>query len=362
MAAALEQTRKLPYRSFFRPNILSGFFSGMLAHHDLRSYAKSAVLPKMDLSPSLPPLPPPGHRSHANRLAIESELYRHLESMYNIEGFAQTVVEFSMINLPMERRGDSDYDADNGGGITVAASGFQINGFAPIGKPADVDRVLRWVMEYPLSTVNHMMHLVYPVLADWTIQEGKDEDYDKQLFRWARWGRDETTITEAEDTWAESVMIFVQPPWILTEADLEAFVRCPTFPPSNTRRKLKSNERLWGKIWDMCAQKHSRWFVLTTYWGWVFGCFSSGRTCAFTSRIIPFDSTEPTIVQCLFFWFNSALRPQLQPVGAWTIPEVSGEVANYDMQLPCTYRSIFRLRKRLKERDALLAFARQPSR
>ncbi|KAI0361992.1 hypothetical protein OH77DRAFT_1388422 [Trametes cingulata] len=360
IAAALEETLNLPFRSFYRPNILPSLFSGLLAHHDLRAYADSAVLPKMELSASLPPLPPPGHRSHANRLAIESELYRHLESMYNVGGFSETAVEFCMTNLPMDRCGDSDYDSDNGGGITVSARGFQMKEFAPIGKPADVDRVLKWVMEYPLSTVNHMLHLVYPGTNDWTIQEGKDEDHDKQLFRWARWGRDETTITEAQDTWAESVMVFVQPPWILTQADLEAFVNCPTFPPANTPRKLKSNERLWGKIWDICAQKHSHWFVLTTYWGW--SSRTLGRTGAFTSGIIPFDSRKPTIVQCLFFWFASALAPQLQPVGAWTIPEVSGEVANYDTQLPCTHRSIFRLRKRLKERDALLAFVRKPSR
>ncbi|KAI0831205.1 hypothetical protein BC628DRAFT_1311948 [Trametes gibbosa] len=357
IAAALEEKFNLPFRQFHKPNVSRPFW-GVLAHHDLRRYASLAVLPQMELNPSLPPLPPPGHRGHANKLSIEHEPYRRLDCMYNIIAFPETVSECTDFNLPMTRTGDADYDPENGGGISVPARGFKINQSNPIGKPADIDKVLRWVLEYPLATVNHIMHLVYPATVDFIMQSGGDDDVDKKIFRWARWGRDEVTITEAQDTWSESVIVVVQPPWILTQADLERFVECPTFPPPNSHTNMQSHDRLWGKIWDLCAQKHSHWFVLTTYWGWVFGAFSAGRTRAFTSHVIPFDTKEPTIVQYLFFWLSSAVASHVH--GVWSIPEVSEERANYNIQYPCTYRSICRKRKRFNERDALLALALQP--
>lgn len=167
-------------------------------------------------------------------------------------------------------------------------------------------------MEYPLATVNHMMHLVHPDTIDYIVQEGGNDGHDQGLIRWAYWGRDENTITEALDTWSESVMVFVQPPWILTQADMEAFVGCPTVghlffaiiphhsldETVSSTNLTKENEELReavgkgglhrllcllhrvltrAQIWDLCTQKRSHWFVLTTYWGWVFGAFSPGK-------------------------------------------------------------------------------------
>ncbi|EIW60482.1 uncharacterized protein TRAVEDRAFT_70851, partial [Trametes versicolor FP-101664 SS1] len=319
ISAAFEETFNLPYRHFHKPNVPIPSFWGTLAHLDLRRYAHLAVLPKMELSPAVPPPPTPPDRGHRNRLNVEHEPYRRLDFIYNISVFAETALDFCLTRLPSVRTGDADFDSENGGGITIASQGFQINTPMPIGKPSDVDKVLRWVMEYPLATVNHMMHLVHPDTIDYIVQEGGNDGHDKGLIRWAYWGRDENTITEALDTWSESVMVFVQPPWILTQADMEAFVGCPTFPAPTSQKKLKSYERLWGKIWDLCTQKRSHWFVLTTYWGWP--DILSGRTRAFTSQIIPFDSKEPTVLQCLFFWFTSAVASQLPQQGAWAIPE-----------------------------------------
>ncbi|KAI0781034.1 hypothetical protein BD413DRAFT_501975 [Trametes elegans] len=294
-----------------------------LAHHDFQRYANAAVLPEMQLSPSLPPLPHPGHRSHMNRLAIQHEMYRRLEYMHAIEQFPQNVLEFCKNNLPVDSTGDADSDWEHGTAITVPAAGFRIVDLVPpMGKPADVDRVMKWVVGYPLATVNHIMHLVHPETADYTVQDGTDEDADKQLFLWAKWGRDENSITEARDAWYESVMVFVQPPWILTKADLEAFVKAPSFPAPNAQVPLKSHERVWAKVWDMCAQKHSRWFVLTSYYGWVFGAFSEARSVAFVSDVISWSSQSPTIVQCLYFWFSCAVGPRIRSAGPWTMPEV----------------------------------------
>lgn len=172
-------------------------------------------------------------------------MYVHNSSLWRTSSNRRSLV--CLTKLPSTRTGDADFDSENGGGITVAARGFQINSPMPIGKPSDIDkcvvltrqlllslclyacfRVLRWVIEYPLATINHMMHLVHPETVDYILQEGRNDGHDNALIRWAYWGRDENTITEALDTWSESVMVFIQPPWILTQADMEAFVGCPT--------------------------------------------------------------------------------------------------------------------------------------
>ncbi|KAI9064339.1 hypothetical protein FKP32DRAFT_1591758 [Trametes sanguinea] len=353
------------------------------AHYDLRAYARVAKLPPMELSSAAPALPQPGHRSHANALAVEWDDYRRLELMYTLVNFQLAALRHCELNLPAKRVGTSDIDEENGGGISISANGFTAGWKIPIGKPADAARVARWVLEYPLATVSHMMHLVYPESADFKIKEGFESEFDGdgKILRWATWALDSDLATEVQDTWTtESVVIVMQPPWILSAADLQAFVAIPKFSTSDPRRTLKSSERLWGKIWDLCYQKHSHWFVLTSYWGWVFGCFSprthtfltssatdlqrhrTGRTRAFTSCIIPYDSAgpSPTVLQCLFFWFSSALIPLINPNEPWIPPEVSEDDAFDDVQWPCTYQSICRMRKRMKERDALLALALTP--
>ena len=39
---------------------------------------------------------------------------------------------------------------------------------------------------------------------------------------------------------------------------------------------MKEPHRTWAKIYDVCSHNKSRWFVFTTYWGWMFGAFSQG--------------------------------------------------------------------------------------
>ncbi len=42
----------------------------------------------------------------------------------------------------------------------------------------------------------------------------------------------------------------------------------------------RSVHRLWGKVYDICSRNRSHHFVVTTYWGWVFGAFSAGTVAA----------------------------------------------------------------------------------
>ncbi|OSD01609.1 hypothetical protein PYCCODRAFT_488736 [Trametes coccinea BRFM310] len=148
------------------------------AHWNLRAYAQAAKLPTMELSQSAPALPPTGHRSHANALAIEWDDYRRLELMYTLDNFKYAALRCCELNLPAQRVGVSDTDDENGGGISISAKGFAIASHIPIGKPSDAARVARWVLEYPLATVSRMMHLVYPESANFKIIEGFESELE----------------------------------------------------------------------------------------------------------------------------------------------------------------------------------------
>ncbi len=99
IAAAFEETFNLPYRQFHKPNVPISSFWGTLAHHDLRHYAHSAVLPEMELSSAVPPPPTPPHRGHRNRLNIEHEPYRRLDFIYNMNAFADAALDCTLTTL-----------------------------------------------------------------------------------------------------------------------------------------------------------------------------------------------------------------------------------------------------------------------
>ena len=218
------------------------------------------------------------------------------------------------------------------------------------------------------------MHLAFPQTAQYTLHCCKTPRYDDEIISWFMWAP--VGATAAPDSYLSKprVTIFVQPPWLLTKQDLTSFIRCSSvsafmplvdaspkdvveFPDARLRVKkpLKERHRLWAKIYDVCEDNNSLWFVVTSYWGWVFGAFSQGkfetprllgigshhrigRTHAWTSDIIYWDSKDPTIVECLMFWFASATAPEDLP-GAWTIPQVSGE-ATSAFARPSTFRTL----------------------
>lgn len=83
-------------------------------------------------------------------------------------------------------------------------------------------------MGYPLMTANHLVHQIFPRTRIYTLQDGV-EQVDEDIFRWVIWARDEETITASEDLYeSDSVMIMVQPPWVLAKDDLQSFVQLGT--------------------------------------------------------------------------------------------------------------------------------------
>jgi len=83
-------------------------------------------------------------------------------------------------------------------------------------------------------------------------------------------------------------------------------------------KPLDGKERLWAKIWDLSIETNCPWFVLSTYWGWVFGVFSKGRSRAWISSVIKYSDDDPTVLECLVYWICSSMRLP----GGFEIPEV----------------------------------------
>ena len=57
------------------------------AHHNLRHYVSTAIIPDMELASTAPSVPEAGSKSHANHLKVQHEWHRVLESMERIDDF-----------------------------------------------------------------------------------------------------------------------------------------------------------------------------------------------------------------------------------------------------------------------------------
>ena len=57
------------------------------AHHNLRHYVSTAIIPDMELASTAPSVPEAGSISHANHLKVQHESHRVLESMERIDDF-----------------------------------------------------------------------------------------------------------------------------------------------------------------------------------------------------------------------------------------------------------------------------------
>lgn len=79
---------------------------------------------------------------------------------------------------------------------------------------------MRWVIEYPLATVQRIMHVAFPETTEWGFSEPFD-DVDDHFFRGMTWHLVDNGIL-VEST----VAVLVQPPWIVSYQDLEHFVSC----------------------------------------------------------------------------------------------------------------------------------------
>lgn len=84
-------------------------------------------------------------------------------------------------------------------------------------------RVAKWVAEYPLETVQRIMHLLFPITADYSFDSENRMEVDEEIFRHITWSPT-ATMTPSVDK--QSITVVIQPPWILSPKDLELFATC----------------------------------------------------------------------------------------------------------------------------------------
>ncbi|KAI0928796.1 hypothetical protein AcW2_004685 [Taiwanofungus camphoratus] len=304
------------------------------ATKNLRWYLSQATLPTMSLNVSAPPMPPLGHKSHENTLSVIPNEYRVLEVMHCIKDpfFTETVLEFLDDHVPSHPLDADNEDESTGEAISIPCYPQYNITRKSLGKPANAARVAKWVAEYPLETVQRIMHLLFPITANYSFDSENRMEVDEEIFRHITWSPT-ATVTPSVDK--QSITVVIQPPWILSPKDLELFATCRSLPreslPDGHPPALRyvSKERLWAKLWDVCFRRKSHWFVVTTYWGWVFGAFSKGWTRGFVSDVKTSDQKRPTVAECLVYWFGSAVGIP----GGWEIPEVPEPVDSIGLEV-----------------------------
>ncbi|KAG7089564.1 hypothetical protein E1B28_011236 [Marasmius oreades] len=291
---------------------------------NLREYLQEAILPKMMHNPNSPPMPLPGHKSHLNNLKVRPESWRRLESMYLLQEecqFATAVSTWAESKIPRRPLEEDDEDPVSGVSLTVPcpnASRYEIPLYKET-RPDNIARLFKWIDTYPLTTVERTMHLLHPELKKWRFS--LPDDYhspgDINIFQHFMWKLSEEGIGRLNPAGLrvvqrKQVVIAFQPPWVLSPQDMKAFVRCRSYPtyraPGHAYpTELQSEERLWGRLWDLCVHRNTPWFVLTSYHQWVFGRFSDRWTAAHITDIYEWNASSPTIIECLAFWTANAM-------------------------------------------------------
>ncbi|KAI0721677.1 hypothetical protein C8T65DRAFT_825758 [Cerioporus squamosus] len=242
-----------------------------------------------------------------------------LARVARFEGIFQATTDFCTNHLPTTIIPDAE--VRHIARFNVPAEGFVVPHMevAPINFEDHTEttcRFLKWVIDYPPQTVSRMMHLVYPNTSHFSIEpipvpSPDPSDTDPHVFHamnWRPYGDDGLTDDYIPGV-EPSIAIIVLPPWAMSPTDLDYFLSCADFPSDQQRDDygLSASQALWARIWDSCHTTRSRFFVFTTYEVWVFGVFSLDWTRAWTSEIVSQDSTGPTVIECLFYWFAKAI-------------------------------------------------------
>ncbi|KAH9001294.1 hypothetical protein EDB92DRAFT_1939050 [Lactarius akahatsu] len=273
---------------------------GVPATENLKLYLSQATLPLMKMPRNVPQLPPSGHRSHNIGLTTRPERYRRLQFMSQDLGIDIEVDVPNYINrvVPEHPLKEEDYDSETGNAIRIPCNPtFDIPQPHMI-PPTDLDRFASWLVYLPLQTVERAMHLVHPKSRPWSFvyQNG---DMDDAHFKYYAW---ELAPSISNPNGQETTAIF------------------PLFNESR-RIRFKDDERIWGKLYDICVSRNCPYFAITNYYGWVFGVFSKGWSTAFVGKVQKYVDVTPTILEHLLYWLSSSMD---EP-GTYRRPEVGNE-------------------------------------
>ncbi|KAF9653074.1 hypothetical protein BDM02DRAFT_2132787 [Thelephora ganbajun] len=306
---------------------------------DLREYLLTATLPEISgvgMDEDGPLIVPAGYKSHANHLSTRPSPHRLLTSMYvlDYEMLRLTIRDFINSHAPRHAPRAANADPVSKERVTISSSPHFITKLpSPFSDPRCIDDFASWTHYFPLRTAERVFHIMFPETRDHKVRLNYASDQDENLFRHMTFGLCDPHQTNSEDedfaSYPPSLIIAVQPPWILAPRDLESFVnshKFPPFDPDKPNSPFCSRELLWAKLWDLCVKKTCQWFIVSNYQGWVLGAFSSGWTRAWITDIIGFNDVRPTVIETIIFWLASSLAMP----GAFTVPEFPEPVPNFE--------------------------------
>ncbi|KZP31321.1 hypothetical protein FIBSPDRAFT_47068 [Athelia psychrophila] len=299
---------------------------------NLKLYLLNTALPEMRLGAGSPRMPQAGHKSHTNSLTIMSESSRKLHGIYQMRSdiYEETVatwIERNIPETPVEIK-------DKYSGYRLTVPDYQAIMPVSFRSPSSTAEISALLEQLPLATAQRALHAAYPETKTFRFVRSVEADIDEQIFQHFEWKDARQSNSSAR------LIVAVQPPWVLSPQDLKSFSECPTVPLNKTRRSfaLVSKHRLWSKMWDLCARKDCRYFVLTTFHGWVFGAFSEGWTTAYVSPIINWHDAEiSSALQSLVHWTASAMGIP----GGWSTPQMYETVRDLGTRpvVPAPYRT-----------------------
>ena len=88
-----------------------------------------------------------------------------------------------------------------------------------------------------------------------------------------------------------------------TPADWEEYV---VTGPYNYNIKSKASW-YWSRAYGASQRLGTKYWVLTDYQRWVFGKFDDDHSHGWVSPIITYDQTNPSVLQALFYWAETAI-------------------------------------------------------
>ena len=77
-------------------------------------------------------------------------------------------------------------------------------------------RVAQWIAQFPLATIQRIIHLCFPESEAWEFAHGL-KDTDADLFQYFEWRNPRSDSPGAD------MVVAVQPPWVLSSQDLRSF-------------------------------------------------------------------------------------------------------------------------------------------
>ncbi|KAJ7582994.1 hypothetical protein C8J56DRAFT_791555 [Mycena floridula] len=318
----------------------------------LRDYLRLSSLPCMINSPHAPAMPPPGHKSHLNHLAIIPTHYRCLVQVRQFRIDASELGDSILSetgleqNVPNRALGVDDIDPETCHRLALPCPSKPAYDIPPtvMLKPESLEKVGAWIENLPLTTAARAFALMHPDKPGWeftSVPGGKDGDIFRSFF-WTLRDNPRRTFTPQEhiEIAKQSVVVAYQPPWILSDQDMFEFCSSQDYPSYDQQysEPFTSKARLWGKIWDTCVTSQCYYFVLTSYNKWAFGKFSEGYKDAYVTEAFDFNMQGPSIAELLLAWL---IAPTDDDLKTRIVPEVCGEMFYISYQYPCTVHDVF---------------------